>query len=128
MEPMLLETYLKRLRLPTFVRNYRKVAEEAAHANLSYDRFLLALAEQEVAQREKNRQAQLIRAARFPALKELADFDFSCLPQINKPQILELARGDYLQKAEPILMLGNPGLGNTHLATGLALTACRQGD
>jgi len=70
----------------------------------------------------------LIRAARFPALKELADFDFSCLPQLNKPQILELARGAYISKAEPILMLGNPGLGKTHLATALALAACRQGD
>jgi DNA replication protein DnaC len=128
MEPMLLETYLKQLRLPTFLRHYRKVAEEAAHANLGYDRFLLALAEQEVAQREQHRQAQLIRAARFPTLKELADFDFSCLPQLHKPQVLELARGEYIPKAEPILMLGNPGLGKTHLATSLALAACRQGD
>jgi DNA replication protein DnaC len=124
---LLLETYLKQLRLPTFLRNYRKVAEEAGHANLGYDRFLLALAEHEVAQREKNRQAQLVRAARFPALKELADFDFSCLPQLNKPQVLDLARGEYIQKAEPILMIGNPGLGKTHIATGLALAACRQG-
>ena len=123
----MLETYLKQLRLPTFLRHYRKVAEEAAHANLGYDRFLLALAEQEVAQREKKRQAQLIRAARFPTLKELADFDFSCLPQLHKPQVLELARGEYIPKAEPILLLGNPGLGKTHLATSLALTACRQG-
>lgn len=80
-----------------------------------------------MAQREPNRQAQLIRAARFPALKELADVDFSCLPQLHKPQVLELARGDDLQKAEPVLMLGNPGLGKTHLATSLALAACRQG-
>jgi DNA replication protein DnaC len=128
MEPtLLLETYLKQLRLPMFLRHYRKVAEEAASANLGYDRFLLALAEQEVAQREQNRQAQLIRAARFPALKELADFDFSSLPQLPKPLVLELARGDYIQKAEPILMIGNPGLGKTHIATGLALAACRQG-
>jgi DNA replication protein DnaC len=124
---LLLETYLKQLRLPTFVRHYRKVAEDAAQTNLGYDRFLLALAEQEVAQREKNRQAQLIRAARFPGLKELADFDFTCLPQLNKAQVLELARGDYIPKAEPILMIGNPGLGKTHVATGLALAACRQG-
>ena len=123
----MLATYLKQLRRPTFARNYRKVAEEAAQANLGYDRFLLALAEQEVAQREQNRQAQLIRAARCPGLKDLADFDFACLPQFNKAQVQELARGDYLQKAEPILMIGNPGLGKTHLAAGLALAACRQG-
>jgi len=104
------------------------VAEEAAQANLGYDRFLWALAAQEVAQREQNRQAQLIRAARFPALKEWADVDCSCLPQRSKPQVLELARGEYIRQAEPLLSMGNPGLGKTHLATALALAACRQGD
>ena len=125
---LLLETSRTQLRLPTCLRHDRTVAEEAAHANLDDARFRLALAEQEVAQRAQNRQTQLIRAARFPARKELADVDCSCLPPWHKPQVLELARGDYLQKAEPVLMLGNPGLGNTHLATALALAACRQGD
>ena len=124
---MLLDTYLKELRLPTFLQNYRKFAEDAAQANHSYDRFLLALAEQEVAQRERNRIARRIKAARFPVLKELADFDFSCITSPNKQRVLELARGSYLQKAEPILMVGNPGLGKTHVATGIALAACRQG-
>jgi len=124
---MLLETYLKQLRLPTFLQNYRKFAEDAAQANLSYDRYLLALVEQEVAQREKNRRVRRIKAARFPVLKELADFDFSCVPSLNKQRVLELARGGYIEKAETILMIGNPGLGKTHIATGLALAACRQG-
>ena len=124
---MLLDTYLKELRLPTFLRNYRKFAEEAAQADHSYDRFLLALAEQEIAQRERNRVERRIKAARFPVLKELADFDFSCISGPNKQRVLELARGSYIQKAEPILMVGTPGLGKTHVATGLALAACRQG-
>jgi len=124
---MLLETYLKQLRLPTFLRHYRQFAQDAAQANLSYDRYLLALAEQEIAQRERSRQIQRIKAARFPLLKELADFDFSCLPGLNKQRVLELAQGDYLRKAEPILLVGNPGLGKTHVAIGLALAACRQG-
>jgi DNA replication protein DnaC len=124
---MLLDTYLKDLRLPTFQHNYRKFAEEAARANHSYDRFLLALAEQEVAQRERNRIARRIKAARFPVLKELADFDFSCISSPNKQRVLELARGSYIQKAEPIILVGNPGLGKTHIVTGLALAACRQG-
>jgi DNA replication protein DnaC len=124
---MLLDTYLKELRLPAFLRNYRKLAEEAARANHSYDRFLLALAEQEVAQRERNRIARRIKAARFPVLKELADFDFSCISSPNKQRVLELARGAYILKAEPVLLVGNPGLGKTHVATGLALAACRQG-
>lgn len=128
MEPtLLLESYLKALRLPTFVQQYRRIAEDAARENLSYERFLLALAEHEVTQREAHRRNHCIRAARFPVLKELADFDFSVVPHVNKQAILELAHGHYIAKAEPILLVGNPGLGKTHLATGLALAACRQG-
>ena len=120
---MLLDTYLKQLRLPTFLQNYRKFAEEAAQADHGYDRFLLALAEQEMAQREKNRIARHIKAARFPVLKELGDFDFSCVPALNKQRVLELARGEYLGKAESIILVGSPGLGKTHIATSLALVA-----
>lgn len=126
-ENLLLETCLKQLRLPTFLHNYRKFAEDAAQANLDYDRYLLSLAEHEIAQRERNREENRIKAAHFPLLKELADFDFSCVSSLNKMQVLDLARGAYLQKAESIILVGNPGLGKTHVATGLALAACRQG-
>jgi DNA replication protein DnaC len=124
---MLLDTYLKALRLPTFLQNYRKFAEEAAQAGQDYDRFLLALAEQEMAQRECNRITRRIKAAHIPVVKEIADFDFSCISSPNKQRVLELARGAYIQKAEPLLLVGNPGLGKTHVATALALAACRQG-
>ncbi len=124
---LLLETYLKALRLPTFLKHYRQVAEDAAHNNLGYDRFLLALAEQEVAQREQNRQVRRIKAAKFPFMKELADFDFSCVSSLNKQKVLDLTQGGYMMKAEPIILVGAPGLGKTHVAVGLALAACRQG-
>jgi len=124
---MLLETYLKELRLPTFLRNYAKFADDAARESLGYDRFLLALAEQEVRQREENRRHRRIREARFPVHKELADFDFSCVSSLSKQRVLDLARGTYIEQAEPIILVGNPGLGKTHVATGLALAACRQG-
>ena len=122
----LLESYLKQLRLPTFLQNYAKFTEDAIQNNLDFPRYLMALAEQEVIQREQNRRKSRIRTARFPAIKELADFDFSALPQLNKASILDLARGEYILKREPILFIGNPGVGKTHLATGLALEACRQ--
>jgi DNA replication protein DnaC len=124
---LLLDTYLKQLKLSTFANNYRKFAEDAAQANQPYDQYLLALVEYEIAQRERNQQAQRIKSARFPVLKDLTNFDFSCLPTLNKQLVLDLARGEYIQKAEPIIMVGNPGLGKTHLATALALAACRQG-
>ena len=123
---LLLESHLKTLRLATFREQYRQVAEDAAGNNLGYDQYLLALAQQEVAQRHLNRQRQRIKAARFPVLKELADFDFSAIPQLNKQRVLNLARGEYISKAEPIILVGNPGLGKSHIATGLALAACRQ--
>ena len=125
-EPSLLEGYLKQLRLSTFIGNYAQFAQDAAKANQSYDQFLLALAREEVAQRDHNRQLQRLRAAKFPLLKELIDFDFSALPTLNKQRILELARGEYIEKAEPIILVGNPGLGKTHIATGLAVAACHQ--
>lgn len=124
---LLLESHLKSLRLPTFVQNYRRFADDAARNNQSYDRFLLALAEQEVSQRDLNRQRQYLKAARFPLLKELADFDFSVIPQLNKQRILDLARGEYISQLTPLILVGNPGLGKTHIATGLAVAACRQG-
>lgn len=123
----LLESYLKDLRLPGFLRNYRQCAEDAAQGNQGYDRYLLALCTQELAQRQQNRQARLIKLARFPLLKELADFDFSCVPSLSKMRVLELAQGGYIRQAEPLLLVGNPGLGKTHLATALAVAACRQG-
>ena len=124
---MLLETYLKQLRLPTFAQNYAQFAQDAAQNDLGYDRFLLALAQQEVLQREENQRRRRIKSAKFPVLKELADFDFSCVPSLSKPRVLDLTRGQYINKAESIIMVGNPGLGKTHVATGLALAACRQG-
>jgi len=123
----LLETYLRQLRLPTFAKNYRQFAQDAARNGLDYTRFLLALAEQEVQRREQNVLQKNLKQARFPVVKELADFDFSAVPTLNKALILDLARGDYIRKHESVVFIGNPGLGKTHLAIGMARSACRQG-
>jgi len=126
-ESMLLENYLKQLRLPMFHKHWRSFAEDASVSNHSYERFLLALAEQEVLQRERNRHENRIKSARFPVVKELADFDFSVIPSLNKAKILQLAQGSYIPKAESVLMIGTPGVGKTHIAISLGLAACRQG-
>ena len=85
------------------------------------------LCEAEMAQREVNRIERSIAAAKFPVVKELSTFDFSVVGGLAKTRVLELAQGGYLSKAESIILMGNPGLGKTHVATGLALAACRQG-
>ena len=74
-QSMLLQDYLHQLRLPTFVKSHARFAEDAAQTNQPYAQFLFAQAEQEIAQRERNRQSQRIKSARFPILKELADFE-----------------------------------------------------
>jgi len=123
----LLDSYLRQLRLPTFTKLYPQFAADAARNNHDTVRFLLALAEQEVNQRQLNMLQQRLKNARFPIIKELADFDFSCLPMLNKAQILDLARGEYIQQKQGLILIGNPGLGKTHLARGLAAAACREG-
>ncbi|GAB4193682.1 MAG: IS21-like element helper ATPase IstB [Roseiflexaceae bacterium] len=122
-----LETALRHLKLPAFGQHYARLTEEAATANLSYDRYLQALAEQEVAQRDLARQRRCLQQAGFPVLKELADFDWAAIPNLNRARVLELAQGAYMDKAETVLLVGNPGLGKTHIATALGCSAARQG-
>jgi DNA replication protein DnaC len=123
----LLENYLRQLKLPTFAKNYSTFAADAANQQLDYPRYLLALTEQEIHQRQQNVLNDRMKSAHFSVAKELADFDFSAIPSLNKAPVLDLARGEYIRKQESIVLIGNPGLGKTHLATALARTACRQG-
>jgi DNA replication protein DnaC len=123
----LLENYLRMLKLPTFAQNYQSYAQDAMRTNLSYERYLLALCQAEAEQREAHRIERAIANAKFPVLKDLATFDFTAVQNVQKQRVLELAQGGYMAKAENIILIGNPGLGKTHIAIGLALSACRQG-
>lgn len=122
-----MDTLLKKLRLPSVQRHYRKLASQAAQNNLTHEQFLLALLEEENRNREENTRKSRIRQARFPSLKTLEQYDFSALPSLNKPLILKLAQGEYLSKAENVVFLGSSGTGKTHLATAMGMEACRQG-
>jgi DNA replication protein DnaC len=124
---LLLRSYLKRLKLPTIVANYRKFTQEAASTNQPYERYLLALTEAEVHAREANAERKRIAKARFPVLKALDSFDFTAIPALNKQAILELAQGHYIQAKENVVFAGPTGTGKTHCAIALGLAACRQG-
>ena len=123
---LLLEEQLQLLQLAALHQHYRTQAQAAALANWPYEAYLAALIQQEVDRRFGNRRQRRIKDAHFPLHKELADFDFALLPQLNRQQVLELAQGHYLDQAETVLLVGNPGLGKTHVAIGLGLAACRQ--
>jgi DNA replication protein DnaC len=123
----LLEGYLKALNLSMFLEHYQAYAKDAMRSGQSPERFLLALCEAEADHRDAQRIKYAITQAKFPFLKELSSYDFGSIESIQKTRLLELAQGTYIQRAENLLLIGAPGLGKTHLAIGLALSACRQG-
>jgi DNA replication protein DnaC len=124
---LLVKTNLKQLRLPTIHAEFEKLAREAATANESYEQYLLRLTELEVAARATNVLKARIKQAAFPTAKDFDTYDFSAMPALNKPKVLELARGDWLDQHYNCCLIGNAGTGKTHLATALGLAACRQG-
>ena len=124
---ILLAHHLKKLKLPTFLREHEKLARQCAAENLDHTRFLLRLAELELIDRERRMVERRIKAARFPTVKSLDSFDFKAIPSLNKPLVLELARCEYIDRRENIIALGNSGTGKTHVALGLGLAACQKG-
>lgn len=126
-QDLLLKSYLKRLRLPAVAQVYHKMAQEAARTNATYEQYLVGLLEQEVLQRETNQQKRRLLQARFPVLRTLDSFDFSALPTLNKAKVLELTRGEYIEKRHNVILVGDVGTGKTHVAISLGVCACRQG-
>ena len=124
---MLLQHHLKTLKLPTFLREYDKVARQCASEGVDHVRYLPRLAELELIDRERRMIERRIKAARFPTVKSLDSFDFKAIPALNKALVLELARCAYIDRGENIIALGPSGTGKTHVALGLGLAACQKG-
>src|ERR1700733_3684173 len=114
------------LRLPAVADQCASLAEEAIKQRLTYLRYLEALLATELEERERNTIARRIKDAHLPRMKTLDEFDFSKAPQIPATKIHELAQGGYIERAEPIILIGDCGTGKTHLLTGLCVAACRQ--
>ena len=124
---LLLEHHLKELRLPTFLREYRKLAAQCAQEGADHPDYLLRLAELELIDRHQRMVLRRIQAARFPAVKSLDTFDFLAIPSVNKALVMELARCEYIEHRENVIAVGNSGTGQTHVALGLGLAACQKG-
>jgi len=124
---VLLEHYLKQLRLPTMVREHAKLAEQCAQEGTTFEVYLLRLVEQELLDRDRRATERRIKAARFPVSKSLETYDFLAIPSLNKKLVLELARCEWIQRRENVLALGNSGTGKTHIGLALGLAACQQG-
>lgn len=125
--PLLLQSNLKALRLPTMLAEHGKLAREAAEGNQDYLDYLLRLTELELANRSANALQARIKRAGFPVHKDLDGFDFSAAPGLSKPKILELTRCGWIDERQNCCLIGASGTGKTHLAIALGLAACRAG-
>ena len=124
---VLLEHHLKELKLPTFLKEYDRVASRCAAEGVDHPDYLLRLSELELIDRNHRMVERRIKEARFPTVKSLDTFDFLAIPSLNKALVLELARCEYVERRDNVIALGNSGTGKTHVALGLGLAACQRG-
>ena len=103
---LLLADNLKTLKLPTFQREYDKLARQCAAEGRDHVQFLARLVELELIDRERRMIERRIKAAKFPVIKSLDSFDFKAIPRLNKMQVLELARCEWIERRENVIALG----------------------
>lgn len=123
----LLKAHLRQLRLPTMGAEFERLARDAAATDQNYFQFLLRLTEMELATRAANAVAARVKEAAFPVLKDFDTYDFTVMPQLSKPKLLELARGEWIEHKSNCCLIGSHGTGKTHIAIALGQAACRQG-
>jgi DNA replication protein DnaC len=121
-----LQEYCRVLRLATVAAPCERLAQDARRQQQSPLAYLASLLAAEVDERERRAIARRLQEAHVPRLKTWEDFDFSAAPQVSAARLQQLAEGHYLDRAEPIIFIGDSGTGKTHLATGLCVVACRQ--
>jgi DNA replication protein DnaC len=109
------------------LREYAPLATVCRDDRTDYPTYLLRLAERELLDRENRAAERRVKEARFPVTKTLDTFDFKAQPSINEPLVRELMGGEFIDKRENVLFIGNSGTGKTHLASALAFAACMQG-
>src|SRR5260370_38199016 len=118
--------HCKALRLAAVGAHFASLAEEAGQRNHSHLHYLEALLQSEVEDRERRSIELRMKEAHLPRIKTLEEFDFAQSPHSSAARIRALAEGGYLERAEPVLLIGDPGTGKSHRATGLAMAAWRQ--
>lgn len=110
----LLADHLKELHLPAMRQRFEEEARRAEKETLSYEHYLLELAQAECAERHANRIERLLQQSRIPLEKNLANFDLKRLPAKVARQFQTLLDGTFLDRRENVLVFGATGSGKTH--------------
>lgn len=124
---ILLESGLKRLKLPTFLKEFSSCARQARENGESYPSYLLDLTTRELESREANQLRRRLQEARFPYLKTLEQTNLNQWPSLGPMEIREYAEGDWIRRRDNIVLIGKHGTGKTHAAIALGVEACRRG-
>ena len=114
------EQYLSHLRLPGIFKTYKEIIDSSIKNSLGYEEFLLSLLETEYETRYSRRIERLLKESKLPLEKRMDNFDKKRLSLQTIQQIKILQEGKFLERAENILVFGNPGSGKTHLVCALA--------
>jgi DNA replication protein DnaC len=118
---------LKALKLKEFAAQYQEVADKSMAENLSHVEYLKLLADVELEARHHKRIAQLLRTSRIPRRKDIKDFEVTRIPDLHVSTVKDLAKGDFIDRHENLLIFGNPGTGKTHLVIALTQEWCNMG-
>src|ERR1700727_3676622 len=119
----IIRQHCKALRMPTIGTQFARLAEAASREGQHHVGYLEALRAAEMEERESRAITRLLHEAKLPRMKTLDAFEFE-RSSVSAAQLRTLAEGDYVAKAEPILLVGEASNGKTHLATGLCVAAC----
>jgi len=123
----LLPQHLDYLKLPFLQEHHLALAQESAQQNWDHLEYLRRLIEGEYTQRRQRVIERRVKAARFPVLKTLEQFRWDWPKKINRLQLQNLFRLEFIAQHANVVLLGNVGVGKTHLATALGYAACQEG-
>lgn len=118
-----IELYCKELQLPTINQEHHELSNRAAKESWKYNEFLLEILKLETQKRAERSKKTLTKMAGFPTIKTLEEFDFDFTVGVNRRQIEELSSLEFIRRKENIILLGQSGVGKTHLAIALAYKA-----
>jgi DNA replication protein DnaC len=122
-----IQTTCRTLLLPTVRAEAVAMANAAAKQRLSHKAFLAEVLLAECDERDARRQVRRVKEAKFPRTKRLSDFDIRALPDLPPATLAHLASGTWIDKGEPLVLLGDSGTGKTHLLIALGTAAAEQG-
>lgn len=122
-----LKQKLRKLRLSGLVQSLGQHNDYALEHKISYLEFLELLIEDEIAIRQSNSYQRRLKQSRLSQQKTLANYDFTYQPQLDKRLVMELASCRFLQQKQNVILMGNPGVGKTHLAQAIGLEALKMG-